>query len=66
MGRVLWLGAFAAFVASAPAAAMPISQLPQDSGIEQVRWVCTNYWNGRWHQRQKCHWVRDDRRRWRY
>jgi hypothetical protein len=25
--------------------------------LDQVRLVCTHFWNGRWHHRQHCYWV---------
>ena len=31
--------------------------------VDQVRTVCTHFWNGRWHYRQHCYWVSDHHRR---
>jgi len=36
--------------------------------LENVRMVCTHFWNGRWHYRQHCYWVPNRHRhhRWHY
>ena len=37
--------------------------------LENVRTVCTHFYNGRWHRRQHCYWVPDRHRRhhgWQY
>ena len=36
--------------------------------VNEVRTVCTHWYNGRWHYRQHCYWVPDHRRhsRWWY
>jgi hypothetical protein len=26
------------------------------SVVDQVAWVCTHFWNGRWHHHQNCFW----------
>jgi hypothetical protein len=31
--------------------------------VDQVRTVCTHFYNGRWHYRQHCYWVPDHRHR---
>jgi hypothetical protein len=31
--------------------------------VDQVRWVCTHFWNGRWHHREHCFWVPGHRHR---
>ena len=25
--------------------------------VDQVRWICTHVWNGRWHRHEQCFWV---------
>jgi hypothetical protein len=32
-----------------------------EAGIHQARYVCTHFWNGRWHRRQICFWVQGRR-----
>jgi len=36
--------------------------------LENVRTVCTHFYNGRWHYRQHCYWVPERHRhhRWQY
>ena len=29
----------------------------ESSGVEQVRLICSHFWNGRWHPRQNCFWA---------
>jgi len=36
--------------------------------VDQVRYVCTHFWNGRSHRREHCYWVPNRHRhhRWQY
>jgi len=36
--------------------------IDETRGVDQVRFVCTHFWNGRYHRRELCFWVRGNHR----
>jgi hypothetical protein len=54
---VLSTGALPTNAAGIVAGGMLRPAIEDVSLVEPVRYVCTHFWNGRWHHREICVWV---------
>ncbi len=43
--------------AMTPAAGGLRATITETGMVDQVRWICTHVWNGRWHRHEQCFWV---------